>query len=212
MAVMPTVLGISPGDHGCGRTFTWLLQGAIDGGLNAIVLREPHLSKAAYVELARRISPLIGSGLILHASHHDAIDIAEASGWGLHLPQGAAIEPVRKRVKGWLGVSCHSTEELVAAEKAGADYATISPVFSPHSKPSDGRPTFGVTGLMQAIEGLDMPVFALGGIDGDSASALVSTEIYGVASIGFLFPDDADSDQCARNASALCMIMKRRGN
>ena len=43
VAMIPRVLGISPGDRGCGRTLTWLLQGAVDGGLQALILREPHL-------------------------------------------------------------------------------------------------------------------------------------------------------------------------
>ena len=207
---MPTVLGITPGDHGCGRTLTWLLQGAIDGGLKAVVLREPHLSKPAYVELARRISPLLGKGLILHASHPAAIDIAEASGWGLHLPQGMAISNIRGKVKGWLGVSCHSSEDISAAQDAGVDYVTISPIFRPLSKPSDIRPTFETDGLTKAIAGIDIPVFALGGINNTTAPLLVDTDIHGVASMGYLFPADADADLCATHASALCMLMKRR--
>jgi len=210
MAIIPSVLGISPGDHGCGRTLTWLLQGSVDGGLQAVVLREPHLSKPAYVELARRISPLMGRGLILHASHDAAIDIAEASGWGLHLPSNADIPQARSRVRGWLGVSCHSAEEIAEAEQAGADYATISPVFTPLSKPSDIRPALERDGLIQTIAGIDIPVFALGGITNDTASSLVNTDIHGVASMGFLFPPEADADVCATHASALCMIMKRR--
>lgn len=211
MAVIPRVLGFSPGDHGCGRTLTWLLQGAVDGGLQAIVLREPHLSKPVYVELARRLSPLFGDGLILHASHPDAADIAEASGWGLHLSSDADVHGIRPRIRGLLGVSCHDEVELQAAAAAGADYATISPVFSPISKPQDERRTLGVAGVTAAISDVSMPVFALGGITAENAASMADTNIHGVASIGHLFPADADADTCATNAAALCMIMKRRG-
>ena len=210
MAMIPSVLGISPGDHGCGRTLTWLLQGAVDGGLRALVLREPHLSKSAYVELARRISPLFGAGLILHASHNDALDVAESSGWGLHLPATHDIAAARARVKGLLGVSCHNAEELRSAADSGADYATLSPVHTPLSKPSDVRPVLERAGLTKALEDLDLPVFALGGITGETAPALVGTDIHGLASMGYLFPDDADADVCATNAATLCMIMKHR--
>ena len=210
MALIPSVIGISPGDHGCGRTLTWLLQGAIDGGLKAVILREPHLSRPAYVELARRVSPLLGSGLILHSSHEDAIDVAEASGWGLHLAKGADIPSARKRVQGLLGVSCHSTEDLHTAADSGADYATISPVFKPLSKPSDLRPPLEPEGLAEAITGIDLPVFALGGITNETASSILHTDVHGVASMGFVFPTDADADLCATNAASLCMIMKRR--
>ncbi len=211
MAVIPRVLGFSPGDHGCGRTLTWLVQGAVDGGLSALVLREPHLSKPAYVELARRLSPLFGQGLILHASHSDALDVAEASGWGLHLPSNSDIQAARARVRGLLGVSCHSTEALKEASAAGADYATLSPVFTPVSKPSDRRTTLSLEGLTSALDGVEIPVFALGGITAENAGPLADTDIHGIASLGYLFPAEADADLCATNAAALCMIMKRRG-
>ena len=211
MAMIPRVLGFSPGDHGCGRTLTWLVQGAVDGGLEAIVLREPHLSKPAYVELARRISPLFGAGLILHASHPAALDVAEASGWGIHLPSKADVGAARARVRGLLGVSCHDADELHVAAASGADYATISPIFRSVSKPKDGRDILDVEGLTAAIDGVQIPVFALGGITAENVTALADTDIYGIASLGHLFPADADADICATNAAALCMIMKRRG-
>jgi len=210
MAMIPAVLGISPGDHGCGHTLTWLVQGSVDGGLKALVLREPHLSKAAYVELARRLSPLLGSGLILHASHADALSIAEASGWGLHLPGSAPWEGVRSRVRGLLGASCHSVDDLHMAAEIGADYATLSPVFSPLSKPSDIREPMGIDGLQEAISSAPLPVFALGGITNTSAPDVAKTDIHGVASMGYLFPSESDADITAAHAATLSTIMKHR--
>ena len=210
MALIPTVLGISPGDHGCGHTLTWLVQGAVDGGLRALVLRESHLSKAAYVELARRLSPLLGSGLILHASHPDAIVIAEAAGWGLHLPGAATWEGVRSRVRGLLGASCHTVEDLQRAADIGADYATLSPIFSPLSKPSDIRSPLGVHGLQEALSTAPLPVFALGGITDTSAPEIADTNIHGVASMSYLFPSDSDADITAANAATLSTIMQQR--
>ncbi len=203
MALIPPLLGISPGDHGCGRTLTWLVQGAVDGGLRAVVLREPHLSRAAYVELARRLSPLFGAGLILHASHPDAIDVASASGWGVHLPGTSEWSGVRARVSGLLGMSCHTAEDLQRAAAEGADYATLSPVFQPLSKPGDVRPTHGTDGLQAVISDTAIPVFALGGITDSTAKEVAETGIHGIASMGHLFPDEADADLTEERARAL---------
>jgi thiamine monophosphate synthase len=210
MAVIPPVLGISPGDHGCGRTLTWLVQGSVDGGLKALILRESHLSKAAYVELARRLSPLLGSGLILHASHGDALSIAEASGWGLHLPGAVPWEGARSRVRGLLGASCHTIADLHKAVEVGADYATMSPVFAPLSKPSDVRTPLGIDGLQEAISSAPLPVFALGGITDISAPEVAKTDVYGVASMSYLFPSESDADITAAHAANLSTIMKHR--
>jgi len=203
MALIPPLLGLSPGDHGCGRTLTWLVQGAVHGGLTALVLREPHLSRPAYVELARRLSPLFENGLILHASHPDAIDVAEASGWGLHAPGKVEWSGLRGRIQGLLGMSCHSAEDLQNAAAAGADYATLSPVFPPFSKPSDARPTLGPDQLRTMVDGSPLPVFALGGISVETAAIAAQSGVHGIASMGHLFPEEADADLTEERAANL---------
>lgn len=203
MAIIPTVLGISPGDHGCDRTLSWLARGAHNGGLTALVLREPHLPKPAYVELARRLSPLFGGGLILHSANDGAIDVAKSSGWGLHMTSDADWKAIRSSVSGLLGVSCHTPDDLKRAADAGADYATISPIFSPFSKVSDTRSPLGPTTLAEWVYEAELPVLALGGIDSENASVAMESGIHGVASIGYLFPENADADDCAKRAAKL---------
>lgn len=207
MAVIPKLLGISPGDHGCGRTLTWIVQGAVDGGLRALILREPHLSEAAYVELARRLSPLLGPGLILHGSHPNAAHLAGRAGWGLHLPAQADWTGVRTQIKGLLGASCHNADELAAAVDAGVDYATISPVFTPISKPADVRPSLGLEELEGLANSVGIPVFALGGMNPENTRSVLQSGAHGVASMGFLFPPDADADVSTENASILTKLL-----
>jgi len=208
MAVMPRLLGISPGDHGCGRTLTWIVQGAVEGGLRGLILREPHLSTAAYVELARRLSPLLGPGLILHASHPDAVHIAGRAGWGLHMPSTMDDwSKVRSEIKGWLGASCHSAEELSRALDAGVDYVTISPVFPPFSKPMDERRALGVEALERMIEGIELPVFAVGGVNAENLSSVTGAGAYGVGSMGFIFSGEADADAASDSAAQLTALL-----
>jgi len=207
MALMPRMLGISPGDHGCGRTLTWIVQGAVCGGLRALILREPHLSEAAYVELARRLAPLLGPGLILHASHPKAIHIAGRAGWGLHMPATADWSATRSQVNGWLGASCHTADDLARAVDAGCDYVTLSPVFTPLSKPTDIRTCLGLDGLTKLSSEFDIPVFALGGVNAENIGEVIQTGVHGAASMGFLFPTDADADVSTENATALAAVL-----
>ena len=194
MTMVPTFIGYSPGDHGCGRTLTWLIQGAVDGGMTSLILREPHLSKSAYVELARRVSPLFGPGLILHASHPDARELAQRSGWGLHLPASVEWAGVRPGVSGLLGMSCHSIEDLKRAEELGADYATLSPIFAPTTNPKDRRETLGIEGLASACAAVGVPVIAMGGLTRDTAVRVTETGCHGIGSMSHVFPEDADAD------------------
>ena len=207
MAVMPRLLGISPGDHGCGRTLSWIIQGAVDGGLRGLVLRDPHLSTVAYVELARRLSPLLGPGLILHGSHPEAVHIANRAGWGLHMPASMEWAGVRAQVKGWLGASCHNADELARAVEAGVDYAMVSPIFPPISKPGETRQTLGIKGLEELMGGVEIPIFALGGVDASNVRSLIEVGVHGVGSMGFLFPGDADADVAADSAAHLTALL-----
>ncbi|MEC8193489.1 MAG: thiamine phosphate synthase [Myxococcota bacterium] len=203
MSNVPTFIGFSPGDHGCGRTLTWLIQGAVEGGMTSLILREPHLSRAAYVELARRVSPLFGPGLILHASHPDARELAQRSGWGLHLPATVGWAGVRPGVSGLLGMSCHSIEDLHRAEELGADYATLSPIFGPLSNPDDCSAALGIERLAAACAAVKLPVIAMGGLTSDTAPQAASTGCHGIGSMGHVFPEEADADLTEERARGL---------
>jgi len=102
-----------------------------------------------------------------------------------------------------LGASCHSLEQVKSAADAGCDYVTISPIFTPFSKPSDNRDPLGLEGLQQIVDAVELPIFALGGIDAGNAAAMREVGAHGVASMGYLFPSDADADVCNHRARTL---------
>jgi thiamine-phosphate pyrophosphorylase len=70
---------------------------------------------------------------------------------------------------------------------AAADFALLSPVFPPRSKPGDLRPTLGPQGFARLAAQLPCPAFALGGIGPHNAAsvgaagvALMSTVLHEV--------------------------------
>lgn len=188
--MIPRLVAVSPGDAHQGRPLLWLLEAMAGAGLPAVILREPELGERAYVGLARGLAPLYGAGLILHGKHPCALDIASAGGFGLHLPAGADLAGARVRVRGLLGASCHDGAELARAHEAGCDYAVLSPVFAPASKPGYPHPPLGLDGFTRAlVPGL--PTLALGGITPARAAACARAGASGVAVLGGLFPPDA---------------------
>ena len=80
---------------------------------------------------------------------------------GRHL---AAADPFPAAPPGMVGRSCHDAAELRAAAAEGADYATLSPIFRPISKPGYGPP-LGLSRLADLCAGAGLPVYALGGIE-----------------------------------------------
>lgn len=200
---LPGVIGITPGDHGLRRDLIRLLEGAVLGGLEMVILREPTLAEREYVYLARKLSALSGLRVVLHGSQPDALALAVSAGWDLHLPAGSDFAGVRHSVHGWLGASCHSLAELSQAEAAGCDYATLSPIFSPLSKPGDERPVLDIAGLQRACRAVSIRVVALGGIRPEHASACRLAGAAAVASLGGFFPAEAQPELSRLRVEAL---------
>ncbi len=124
-----------------------------------------------------------GATVIVHARTPDGARLAAARGLGLHLPSGVDPAPWRARIPGLLGASCHDRAQLERADGV-CDYATLSPVFAPTSKPHDRRSTLGLHGLARACSGLDLPVLALGGLGPGNARGCLQAGAWGVAGIG----------------------------
>ena len=105
---------------------------------------------------------------------------------GVHLGGGGSgiVADARARlgVEAWIGVSAHDPGEVAEAAEAGADYATLSPIFATASKPGYG-PALGVAALrMAAVHRL--PTFALGGIGPDVLAACRDMGAAGAAVMG----------------------------
>jgi thiamine-phosphate pyrophosphorylase len=161
------------------------MTAAFEGGARWAMLREKDLPRAELLALARRLvaaAKPFGATVLVNGEASVAI---EAGAAGVHLPQGSAVSEARRAVgaKGLVGVSAHSLEEVRAAAKAGADYATLSPVFPTESKPGYG-PTLGLEAFA-AIAGLtDLPLVALAGVSRENARACMAAGAAGVAAMG----------------------------
>jgi thiamine-phosphate pyrophosphorylase len=118
---------------------------------------------------------------------NDRLDVALAtSAGGVHLGgQSMPAEAVRHAVPPdfWIGVSCHSAEDVWAAEHAGADYALLGPIFETESKRIYGPP-LGLNVLERAARAVRrMPVLALGGITVERAADCMAAGAAGIAGI-----------------------------
>ena len=100
-----------------------------------------------------------------------------------------------------LGVSGHSLADLRAASAAGADYATLSPIFSTASKPGYG-PALGLENL-RAASAIGLPVIALGGIGPEQASACIEAGAAGIAVMGAIMRADDPAAVTRKLLSAL---------
>ena len=148
-----------------------------------IQLRAKELSGRELAGLVRSALNFSGNSKILVNTR---TDIALACGaHGVHLPaQSLAPSLIRSIVPaGFLiGVSCHTLQELRAAEADGADFAVYGPIFEAISK--QAGPPVGLQGLRQGTRVVSrLPVYALGGITEENAPLCIEAGAAGIAGI-----------------------------
>ncbi|MBN1945062.1 MAG: thiamine phosphate synthase [Bradymonadales bacterium] len=134
---------------------------------------------------------------------------------GLHLAaSGVPIPQARQRWPAdWVGRSCHSLAEMVQAQQQGADYVTLSPIFPPHSAKVQPRPALGWKTLELAVQAVEIPILALGGIDRSNIATCLRCGAFGAAVLGAVcldrHPLDAVRELIAAITSALAPTTDR---
>lgn len=167
------------------RDLLAVVEDALSGGVRALQLREKALSGREYFELAqamRALTDRYGARLLIN----DRIDIALAvEADGVHLSEAGLPLEVARELLGsskLIGVSCHSREKALDAERRGADFITFGPVWFTLSKADYGEP-LGVALLAEVARTLSIPVFALGGVTRERVPELQASGVHQVALI-----------------------------
>lgn len=159
---------------------------ALRSGVDMIQLREKDLSDKELLELLVRLvsERTQGTPLLVVNQRFDIALAGNAD--GVHLRSNSIPpEAVRDSVGDSLliGQSVHSFREAVQAQEADVvDYLFFGPVFDTPSKRAWGAPQ-GLGKLKQVCQAVEIPVFAIGGISGQTASAALEQGARGLAAI-----------------------------
>jgi thiamine-phosphate pyrophosphorylase len=168
-----------------GRNLEFVVEEALRGGVRAVQLREKDLSSKELYETAyelRRLTSRYGAKLFIN----DRIDVALAvDADGVHIGTGSLpIYKVRRLLgeRKLIGVSCHNQVQAITAQEMGADFVTFGPVYFTQSKAAYGDP-LGLGLLRTITEMLQIPVFALGGVNQQNCTEVLSCGVRGIALI-----------------------------
>ena len=148
----------------------------------AIVVR--HRDRDSRASLAARLRPVTKDrGLLLLISGDDQL-VRLLGADGLHLPENQcrtahhwkAVHP------NWLvTAAAHSALAVAIAARSGADAALLGPVFPTRSHPE--RPNLGAFRVLGIAARAPLPVYALGGVNGNTARRLAGSVVAGFAAI-----------------------------
>jgi Thiamine monophosphate synthase len=82
-----------------------------------------------------------------------------------------------------LGVSVHSSDEAIEAEKLGANYIIAGHIFETECKP--GLKARGIEFIQKVCKSVRIPVIAIGGITPNNLNEVLNTEVFGVAVMSY---------------------------
>ncbi|MBW2410993.1 MAG: thiamine phosphate synthase [Deltaproteobacteria bacterium] len=183
-----------------GRTTLEIVSAAVDGGASVVQLREKDCSTRDFIEqaltlkkfLKRRAVPLI---------INDRLDVAQAvEADGVHLGQTDMPLETARKILGdamRIGISAESLQDAIEAEKGGADYLGVSPIYATPTK-TDTAPPLGLEGLREIRKAVKLPLVGIGGLTGKTAADVIRNGADGVAVVSAIVA--ADDPQAAARA------------
>lgn len=152
------------------------IASALEGGVDILQLREKNMSAKNIVELGAKVKQLClqyGATFIVN----DRIDVAailEAD--GVHLGQDDLDVASARQILGdkcIVGISTHAPEQALKAVEDGADYIGVGPVFATPTK--EGKIPVRLEYVKWASENIEIPFYAIGGIDEENIDEVLKT-------------------------------------
>lgn len=175
---------------------------ALAGGVTFVQLREKGVASDEVARRACAVQALCRQAGVPFVVNDD-VDAARRCGAdGVHVGQGDASVRTARAALGpdaIVGVSVSTAAQARAAQEAGADYLGAGAVFGTPTK-ADARIT-GVEGLAAICSAVDIPVVAIGGLNGKTLPLLAGSGADGAAVVSALFAAD-DIEAAARSLRA----------
>ena len=175
-----------------GRSTLEVITAAVRGGATIVQLREKDCSTREFIEQALAIKDFLksqGVPLIIN----DRVDVAQAvEADGVHLGQTDMPLEMAKGILGdamIIGISAESLQDAIAAEKGGADYLGVSPIYATPTK-TDTAPPLGLKGLQEIRRAVRLPLVGIGGLSKDNAAEVIRSGADGVAVVSAIVAAD----------------------
>ena len=192
-----------------GRTTLEIAAAAIRGGVSCIQLREKTCSTREFIDEALAIRSLLARHeipLIIN----DRVDVALAvKADGIHLgqkdmPCSMARQLIPENMI--VGISVESLDDAIAAQKDGADYLGVSPIYPTPTK-TDTAQALGLEGLRSIRSEVNLPLVGIGGLNADNAAAVIYNGADGVAVVSAIVAAD-DPEAATRDLIEIVRFAK----
>ena len=161
------------------------VKSSIKGGVKIVQYREKYAPTKKMVGGAFEIKKLCKKNNVIFLIN-DGIDVALAvDADGIHLGQDdIPYEDARKLLgnKKIIGVTVHNLKEAIDAEKKGADYLGLSPIFDTSTKLDAGK-SCSTSMITKVKKNIKIPIVAIGGINKSNIDEVLKAGAKNVAII-----------------------------
>ncbi|WP_346934777.1 thiamine phosphate synthase [Clostridium sp.] len=160
------------------------LQDASLAGVDRIILREKDLNDEELERLYYKIKALVSDNteIIINSNIKVFKKVEEKT---LHLPFKDFMKFNSEKKVIRAGVSIHSVEEGIRANKEGCNYILASHIFP--TKCKEGLEPKGVEFIRELKNVVTCPIIALGGISTENASKVIEAGADGIALMSTFF-------------------------
>jgi thiamine-phosphate pyrophosphorylase len=182
-----------------GAQVPFVTQQLVSGGVDLIQLRAKKASLAEIVQLGQAMREVIpASGPIFILNDHPRL-VPEIGADGIHVGQDdLSVDEARKLAGGnvLVGKSTHALDQAIAAEKEGADYIGVGPIFATLTKP-DYVPV-GPPLIAQVRGAVSVPQFCIGGINEATLPEVIAAGALRVVIVSALLRSENIPAYCRR--------------
>jgi thiamine-phosphate pyrophosphorylase len=190
---------VADAEYASGRDLVPLIEDAVKGGVTIVQIRGKGLPFGDFLDLARRVKAVLKPRRV-PLLINDRVDIALACGAaGVHLGQEDMPPALARKMLARntiIGNSVNTLQEAREAEREGADYIGLGPIFATTSKATD-LPALGAEGLRTIREKVRIPIVAIGGITPRNAGAVREAGADGIAVVSSILGSQ-DARKAAR--------------
>jgi len=179
------ITGEDPADL---TSFLLRLERSLEAGLRLVQLRAHSLDDRCYGALLAEVLPVcrrFGARLLINRPSDCSAWAGQAD--GIHLSSRQLLTLNRRPgSSGLIGASCHNPIELAKAAELQFDYVLLSPVMPTASHPQASA--MGWQRFSDWVSGVNLPVYALGGMREEMLDEAKAAGGQGIAAIRGLWP------------------------
>lgn len=176
------------------------VKSAIKGGVRVIQYREKDAPTKQMFQEAKEIKELCQKNKVIFLIN-DRLDIALAvDADGVHIGQDDIPYNTARKLLGKnkiIGVTVHDLKESIDAEKKGADYIGLSPIFETSTKADAGK-ACGTGMIKDTVKKIKIPIVAIGGINKSNIGEVLKSGAKNVAIISAILTMD-NVEQVVKN-------------